>query len=613
MFRPLGAALAGALLAAVLPATAQSPPAKTVITDETQLPRVSYALAAAPSALLVAGDAAFAPLAAAVGKDVDGVLASDDIRDPGVLDGYLETKLALELLGHDAGGARATIAAIRANEPKPALRLTADRIPLLALDARAAAANGTPPGAAFAAVDRADVAALPWGIVQADVSHRFGDELEATSAGVIGDVIHDLDPIWKKSGNLDGASARALVQSRAFLRDYLPYFAADVPILRAYIGAHTIVKPEIWAAREVILDPAQVRAPVRIGIWDSGVDPHDYPGRMYVDGAGRNGLAFDPDGAASTSDLYPLPAAVKARYPTLVRRLAGEFDLEIGAVTPAAEALIAYRRSLAPAQAAEFDRDLDEMGQYVHGTHVAGIASRGNAGARLAVARFDDQLDGELPFAPSVAWAKRMAANFAAVAVYFRANHVRAVNCSWGDTVSEFEQWTAKRSTIADPAARKAFAERLYGMWRSAVARTVAATPNTLYVIAAGNENVSASFVGDVPSSFTNPNVLVVGAVDQAGDPTGFTSYGPTVAVYADGLHVPSNVPGGYVVALSGTSMAAPGVTNLAGKLFALDPALTAVQVRALIVDGATRSADGKRLLIDERRSVALLHRRFAV
>jgi subtilisin family serine protease len=613
MLRPITTAVVTALLAAMLPAAAQSPLPKTVITDETQLPRVSYWLAVAPSALLVAGDAAFAPLAAAVGKDVDEVLATDDIRDVGALDEYLETKLALQLLGHDAGAARATIAAIRANETKPALRLTADRIPLAALDAQAAVANGTPLGPAFAAADRAALAALPWDVVQAQIKGRFGGELAATRAAVVGDAIHDLDPIWKKSGNLDGPSARELVQSRAFLDDFLPYFAADAPILRAYIAAHTVVKPDMWAAREVTLGPAQVRAAVRIGIWDSGVDPHDFPGRMFVDGAGRNGLAFDPDGRPSPADLYPLPAAVAARYPALVRKLAGDSDLQVGDITPDAEAYIAYQRSLAPAQAAQLDRDFDEMGQYVHGTHVAGIASRGNAGARLVVARFDDELDGTLPFAPTVAWARRMTANFSAVGAYFRANRVRVVNCSWGDTVAEFEGWTAKRSTIADPAARKAFAERLYGMWRAAVERTIDAAPDTLFVVAAGNANTSASFISDVPSSFTNPNVLVVGAVDQAGDATSFTSYGPTVAVYADGLHVPSTLPGGYIVALSGTSMAAPGVTNLAGKLLALDPALTPVQVRALIVDGAMRSADGKRQLIDERRSVALLHYRFAV
>jgi subtilisin family serine protease len=53
--------------------------------------------------------------------------------------------------------------------------------------------------------------------------------------------------------------------------------------------------------------------------------------------------------------------------------------------------------------------------------------------------------------------------------------------------------------------------------------------------------------------------------------------------------------------------MATPNVVNLAAKLFALDPSLTPAQVVALIKRGATTSEDGRRHLIDEKRSVALL------
>ena len=42
-------------------------------------------------------------------------------------------------------------------------------------------------------------------------------------------------------------------------------------------------------------------------------------------------------------------------------------------------------------------------------------------------------------------------------------------------------------------------------------------------------------------------------------------------------------------------------------KLLALDPSLTAAQVIELIKEGATTSEDGRRHLIDEKRSVALL------
>ncbi len=101
--------------------------------------------------------------------------------------------------------------------------------------------------------------------------------------------------------------------------------------------------------------------------------------------------------------------------------------------------------------------------------------------------------------------------------------------------------------------------------------------------------------------------MIAVGAVNQAGDETSFTSYGDTVVVDADGYEVESYVPGGARLKLSGTSMAAPNVVNLAAKLFALDPSLTPPQVIDLIKKGASTGEDGRRNLIDEKRSVALL------
>jgi subtilisin family serine protease len=113
-----------------------------------------------------------------------------------------------------------------------------------------------------------------------------------------------------------------------------------------------------------------------------------------------------------------------------------------------------------------------------------------------------------------------------------------------------------------------------------------------------------------VPASLRLPNLITVGAVNQAGDETAFTSSGDIVAVHADGYHVESLVPGGTRLKLSGTSMASPNVVNLAAKLLALDPSLTPKEVIALIRRGATASEDGRLQLIDEKQSVALLGER---
>jgi len=110
-----------------------------------------------------------------------------------------------------------------------------------------------------------------------------------------------------------------------------------------------------------------------------------------------------------------------------------------------------------------------------------------------------------------------------------------------------------------------------------------------------------------IPSSFKLPNLLVVGAVDQAGEEAPFTSYGDTVLVDANGYQVESTLPGGALVRFSGTSMASPNTVNLAAKLLALNPKLTPEQTIHLIVAGATASADGRRHNIDPKRSVELL------
>ena len=64
-------------------------------------------------------------------------------------------------------------------------------------------------------------------------------------------------------------------------------------------------------------------------------------------------------------------------------------------------------------------------------------------------------------------------------------------------------------------------------------------------------------------------------------------------------------MPGGERVALSGTSMAAPQVANLAGKLLAVNPKLRSADVIQLIVDGAERTADGRRNLIHPKKTLA--------
>jgi subtilisin family serine protease len=77
--------------------------------------------------------------------------------------------------------------------------------------------------------------------------------------------------------------------------------------------------------------------------------------------------------------------------------------------------------------------------------------------------------------------------------------------------------------------------------------------------------------------------------------------------VHANGFEVESYLPGGELMKYSGTSMAAPNVANLAGKLLAVAPWLEVPQVISLITLGADRDPAGRLRLINPRRSFDLL------
>ena len=324
------------LLVALLlvPVSVGAQNAKAVVTDETQLPRFSYRMPMAPSSFITASNATFAPFLAAVEGDVDKTLGAYDIQDKATLRDYLATRLAGQLLKNDAAGVRATVAELRAAETKQASALLAGRLQL-------AYVSGD-----FAAVDRGAVDALPWDVVGDSVKAAAAYEPLTTRNAVVGLVSHDFDQIAAKTGTLDGPSARQLVQVRAQLL-LLPVLAQDAKILDAYIAKHNVIKPDIWPARDVSLTEGEVKAPVLIGVLDSGVDASDYPGLMYGGTSARqHGLAFADDGSPSTSDTYPLPPDVAADYPKLVKVLTGLSDLESGISTPEAASAAAYIRSI---------------------------------------------------------------------------------------------------------------------------------------------------------------------------------------------------------------------------------------------------------------------------
>lgn len=586
-----------------------------LVLSQADLPRLTYPVTGTVSNLLEEDDATFAPLLEKGVATIQSLLTDYSIKDHATLISVLAAKLATQELNGETAEALKTIATLRDLQQKPDLKLTTGLFDEAILKARQQtnATSGPEYEAAIELAYKEAVNVLPWDIVQDTIkSTRTISDL-LTNSFVIGRAQEALQPEVDKSGALDREAFFRLLDYRATVRIKIPVNAIRPRVLSAYIAAHDTVKPDIWQARNATLSAADHPTEVRIGIFDSGVDSSLYSGQFYVHPHSQpfpaQGLAFTNDGRPSNTTLAPLSEDQSKKYTSVEDDLEALSDLQAGIDSPASEAFKKRLPQLSKSDVEDIFKQLEFFGNFAHGTHVAGIAIQGNPAARIVVFRFNDNLRRGLDFPPTEEWAERMAANFKRISDYCRSQNVRVVNMSWGDDPHEFEEWLAHTKAGQTGDQRKAEAAKLYAIWRQAIINTIKGAPNTLWVTAAGNADSDSGFLEDVPSSLELPNLITVGATNQAGDTTTFTSYGKTVVIYADGYHVDSLIPGGRSVKFSGTSMASPAVANLAAKLFAVDPQLTAEQAKKLILDGADCSEDGRRKLMNQNQSLELAKR----
>jgi hypothetical protein len=116
----------------------------------------------------------------------------------------------------------------------------------------------------------------------------------------------------------------------------------------------------------------------------------------------------------------------------------------------------------------------------------------------------------------------------------------------------------------------------------------VFAHPNTLFVVAAGNDGVDLDTAEYAPCEVPAGNVLCVGASDQSDARAYFSNYGSTgVDVYAPGVDIYSTWPGSSYASLQGTSMATPNVAAVAALLLSSIPDLSPAEIKAAIMNTA--------------------------
>ncbi|HZH06437.1 MAG TPA: S8 family serine peptidase, partial [Lautropia sp.] len=356
----------------------------------------------------------------------------------------------------------------------------------------------------------------------------------------------------------------------------------------------------LWTKRLVSLKTDEVKKPVTIAIWDGGFDPKvfgsqlwknareaangkDDDGNGYVDDI--HGIAFDPDYKRTTGALRPMPAEDLQNIEATLKLVKGSLDQQAAVDSPEAGALRQKISTLKAAEVMPFQLQMGRVGLYLHGTATGYTSGEGNPGAQLMHARFDYRVQAVGQPIDEKAGAA-MAQYVRDTVDYYKKNDARVVNMSW--RITEPQIAASLASIEPDPEKRKARAKAIFDTVNKSLEESFRSAPNILFVAGAGNEDEDVDFVRSFPAGLNLPNVMTVGAVDVALQPAGFTSYGKSIDVYANGFEVPSKVPGGMPINISGTSLSAPQVTNLAGKILAVNPKLNVSQVRGIIEETAT-------------------------
>jgi subtilisin family serine protease len=622
MDRTLLHRLAPAALACAVLATSFANPAasadKIPITKLSDLPPHTYTIAVKPSELIT-NDAAVLALATEVDKNVRADLDKYDIQDPTAVRRMKGTLINVALIKGDAATARQLILEVRASQDKPSPKLTSGVLLECLLDVQAAKPADFDAALKETAVKR--YSAMPYDVIQDYLKSSKGG-MEVMSQNVMtGSIATSFDPA-AKDGKISGDLADGLLSAAFSIKQILPHKDAIVAAFNTVLDANkTVAKPDIWQARDVTLDASAKLTPVTVGIWDSGTDVKLYPNNLWVNAkekAGNkvdddkdgfvddvNGIAWTVHGDPSTELLFPISTAVSDpdKYKA---DLKGFEDLQANVDSPEATAIKQKISGMSQDQVKPFIEGISAYSNYVHGTHVTGIAVKGNPAARVLACRLEFDYHA-IPEKPTVEQATKDVAALEKSVAFFKKNGVRVVNMSWGGDLQSVDHALEVNNAGGTPEERRALARKIYDIGYNGLLGAIKDAPGILFVVAAGNSNNDVKFDEVMPSSFKLPNIMVAGAVDQAGEQTSFTSFGNS-DVYSDGFEVESYIPGGDKMKLSGTSMAAPNVTNLAAKLWATHPKLSVAEVKDAIVRGADdkKSGDKSIKLMNPKASFAL-------
>lgn len=253
------------------------------------------------------------------------------------------------------------------------------------------------------------------------------------------------------------------------------------------------------------------------------------------------------------------------------------------------------------------------IGGYAHGTHCGGIAALNNSKAEIMSLKIlptvyqeyvapekREPVQLELDFAPpaTIEEVKTEIAKQAIAQVqemiplngYLDFHKVDVVNQSFG--IGFMQAADFLNSMFIDAVKRQPTQDELisllqvyFGTLLQVGPEMFKAAPNTMFVIAAGNDSSNNDALPDYPASIKADNKIVVAATLGYSELAEFSNYGATkVDVAAPGVAIQSTGPAQSYLHMSGTSQAAPFVTNAISLAKDINPALKVADLKSIIL-----------------------------
>lgn len=410
------------------------------------------------------------------------------------------------------------------------------------------------------------------------------------------------DGVWQaqKTLSLRGVLMMVRVRMEASLiprcRD-----ALSAPI-RSWLDDPAHRPTGIWSARAVPASALAGVRPVTVAIWENGFDVSIFPGQLAHDPAepfdGKDndgngvvddifGPTFDPHLRPTARINEPISAVLADRLSLQMTLMKGELDLAYGDDTPEARLFAQRSREASPSEQSADAVTYREVKGLNHGTWVASIVADGQPFVRL----YDFQLtpfgDDPGPVAVDEASMDRWEAAMPGALARLRGAGVRVVNMSWGLTADEVAEKLLGRGLETDVAKARLRGKAIQQRAAALLTRAIRSCPDILFVAGAGNSDQSDEIFAAVPQGLREPNLLIVGATGVTGRPTGFTTFGKSVRLYALGEGNRVRALGGMRMRASGTSFASPEVVRTAAQMLAVAPTLRPAQ----LIDGLTATA----------------------